>query len=161
MEQNIELLYRLYAKELYSFIFSVCKDKELSEDIVQTTFVEAIKSIEQFKGKSSVKTWLYSIAKHQCYQQLKKKKIDVSIEDIELKSSENVSEAVIFNICSEEVMLGINELDEPSRSIVLLRVMGEYSFAEIGKLVGKSENYCRVNFYRIKNKLRKEFAHYE
>lgn len=161
MEQNIELLYRLYAKELYGFIFSVCKDRELSEDIIQSTFVEAIKSIEQFKGKASIKTWLFSIAKFQCYQQLKKKRLHISIDDIDIKSNENISEATILNICSEEVMNGINELDEPSRSIVILRIMGEYSFAEIGNLVGRSENYCRVNFYRTKNKLRKEFLHYE
>ena len=161
MEQNIELLYRLYAKELYSFIFSVCKDKQLSEDIIQTTFVEAIKSIEQFKGKSSVKTWLFSIAKYQCYQHLKKTNYHISIDDIDIKSNENISEAAILHIFSEEVMSCIDQLDEPSRSIVLLRIMGEYSFSEIGNLVGKSENYCRVNFYRIKNKLRKEFVHYE
>jgi RNA polymerase sigma-70 factor (ECF subfamily) len=161
MEQNIELLYRLYAKELYGFIFSVCKDRDLSEDIIQSTFVEAIKSIEQFKGKSSIKTWLFSIAKFQCYQQLKKKRLHISIDDIDIKSNENISEATILNICSEKVMSGINELDEPSRSIVILRIMGEYSFAEIGNLVGRSENYCRVNFYRTKNKLRKEFLHYE
>lgn len=161
MEQNIELLYRLYAKELFCFIFSICKDKHLSEDIIQTTFVEAIKSIEQFRGKSSVKTWLFSIAKHQCYQHLRKVNLHVSIDDINIESNENISEAAIINIFSEDVMRSINELDEPGRSIVLLRIMGEYSFSEIGNLVGKSENYCRVNFYRIKNKLRKEFSHYE
>ena len=63
MEQSIDQLYRLYAKELYWFIFSICKDTDLSDDILQTTFVEAIKSIEKFKGQSSVKTWLFSIAK--------------------------------------------------------------------------------------------------
>lgn len=161
MEQNIELLYRLYAKELYSFIFSLCKDKHLSEDIIQTTFVEAIKSIEHFKGKSSVKTWLFSIAKYQCYQHLRKANPHISIGDINIESNENISEAAILNIFSEDVMNSIDQLDEPSRSIMLLRIMGEYSFSEIGHLVGKSENYCRVNFYRIKNKLRKEFSHYE
>jgi RNA polymerase sigma-70 factor (ECF subfamily) len=161
MEQNIELLYRLYAKELFCFIFSLCKDKQLSEDIIQTTFVEAIKSIELFKGKSSVKTWLFSIAKHQCYHHLGKANSHIPIDDINIESNENISEAAILNIFSEEVMSCINQLDEPSRSIVLLRIMGEYSFSEIGNFVGKSENYCRVNFYRIKNKLRKEFSHYE
>lgn len=161
MEQSIELLYRLYAKELYSFIFSLCKDKHLSEDIIQTTFVEAIKSIEQFKGNSSVKTWLFSIAKHQCYQHLRKVNPHISIDDINIESNENISEAAILNIFSGDVISCINQLDEPSRSIVLLRIMGEYSFSEIGNLVHKSENYCRVNFYRIKNKIRKEFLHYE
>ena len=161
MEQNIELLYRLYAKELYFFILSICKDKTLSEDILQTTFVEAIKSIEQFKGKSSVKTWLFSIAKHQCYQQLKKLKIHISIDEVSIESIENISDKTILNICSQEITKLIDELDEPNRSIMILRIMGDYSFSEIGSMIGKSENYCRVNFYRSKNKLRKEIKNYE
>jgi len=161
MEQNIELLYRLYAKEIYCFILSICKDKTLSEDILQTTFVEAIKSIEQFKGKSSVKTWLFSIAKHQCYQQLKKFKTHISIDEVSIEAIENISDKTILKMCSQEITKLIDQLDEPDRSIMILRIMGDYSFAEIGSMIGKSENYCRVNFYRSKSKLRKEIKNYE
>jgi RNA polymerase sigma-70 factor (ECF subfamily) len=72
-----------------------------------------------------------------------------------------MAEDVISNLCSEEIVKEINELKEPDRSIVLLRILAEYSFAEIGKLVNKSENYCRVIYYRAKNKLRKELKEYE
>ena len=161
MEQNIELLYRLYAKELYGFIFSVCNNKNISEDILQITFVEAIKSIEQFKGKSSVKTWLFSIAKYQCYKQLRKAKSHICIDDINIASNEDIADKTILNMNAQNVMKHIDELSEPNRSIVILRILGDYSFLEIGELVGKSENYCRVNFYRSKNKLRKELADYE
>ena len=161
MEQGIEMLYRLYAKELYGFIFSICKDKYLTEDILQNTFVQAIKSIENFKGNSSVKTWLFSIAKHQCFNHLKKAKICMCIEDMNLTSDCNVSEQCILRLSSDEMINGISELDEPGRSIMTLRIFGEYSFKEISRFIGKSENYCRVTFYRIKNKLRKEFKEYE
>lgn len=161
MRESIELLYRLYAKDLYNFILSICKDKNLSDDILQTTFVEAIKSIEGFKGQSSVKTWLFSIAKHQCYKHLKKKKIYVNIDEYNPISEENVIDTTITNMRSQDIMKHINDLDEPNRSIVILRIVGEYSFLEIGKLIGKSENYCRVTFYRLKNKIRKEFEEYE
>ena len=161
MEQGIEMLYRLYAKELYGFIFSICKDRNTSEDIIQNTFVEAMKSIEQFKGNSSVKTWLFSIAKYQCFKHLRKVKNYTCIEDTNLASGDNVPEECILQLSSKEMMKHINNLDEPGRSIVVLRIMGEYSFSEIGELLGKSENYCRVNFYRIKIKLRKELEEYE
>lgn len=161
MEQSIELLYRLYAKELYGFIFSICKNPTLSDDIVQTTFVEAIKSIEKFKGQSSVKTWLFSIAKYQCYNQLRKNKIYICLDDIKISTLENIDEEAIGALCSQDMLTHINQLNEPNRSIVILRIMRDYSFSEIGELVGKSENYCRVNFYRTKNKLRKELSEYE
>lgn len=161
MEASIELLYRLYAKELYGFIFSICKNAVISDDILQSTFVEAIKSIEKFKGQSSIKTWLFSIAKYQCYKQFKKDKTCICLDDIKISSMENIDSSAIAALCSKDIMKHIDGLDEPSRSIVILRIMRDYSFSEIGELIGKSENYCRVNFYRAKKKLRKELSDYE
>ena len=51
------------------------------------------------------------------------------------------------------IMKKIKELKEPQKQIVILRIINDMSFAEIGEVVGKSENYCRVNFFREKQKL--------
>lgn len=161
MKESIELLYSLYSGILYKYIFSICKDREIAEDIVQITFVEAIKSIDGFRGNSSVKTWLFSIARFQCYKYLRKKKIHINIDDIEVTSYESLMETTIDNICSQEIVSKINDLDEPARSILILRILGDYSFASIGERVGKSESYCRVTFYRAKQKLKKEMREYE
>ena len=161
MEQSIDQLYRLYAKELYWFIFSICKDTDLSDDILQTTFVEAIKSIEKFKGESSVKTWLFSIAKYQCYKQFRKDKTYIFLDEIKVSPLDDMDISLIAALCSKDMFKKIDEINEPNRSIVILRIIKDYSFFEIGELIGKSENYCRVNFYRAKNKLRKELADYE
>lgn len=161
MEQDIELLYRLYAKELYCFIFSICKDENLSQDIVQITFIQAIKGIEKFEGRSSIKTWLFSIAKFECYQQFRNNKVHIGLEEINPESIENWGQDAISNLCSEEIVKKINDFKEPERSIVLLRILAEYSFSEIGKMLNKSENYCRVMYYRTKNKLREELKEYE
>lgn len=53
-----------YSGELYSWAFYKTSDKELSEDIVQDTFVAAFKGFKEFKGESEVKTWLYGILKN-------------------------------------------------------------------------------------------------
>ena len=56
----------------------------------------------------------------------------------------------------ELVQLSIHRLPEPMRELVHLRLTGEFSFAEIGSLLGKSENWARTAFYRAKQKIRKE-----
>ena len=48
-------------------------------------------------------------------------------------------------------------LDSTVREVVYLRVMGDLSFQQIGKILGRTENWTRVTFYRAKEKLRKEF----
>jgi len=50
----------------------------------------------------------------------------------------------------------ISKLDEMTKEIVLLRLYGELSFADIGELIGKTENYTRVTYFRAKQKITKE-----
>ena len=70
--KEIEKLYDLYSKDVYRFIYSLSFDEEIAKDIMQITFLECIKSIKNFKGKCSEKTWLLAIAKNQYYTYLKK-----------------------------------------------------------------------------------------
>ena len=63
--KDINKLYDIYAKDIYKFIMSIALNHEIAEDIMQSTFLSAIKSIHTFKGHSSVKTWLFGIAKNE------------------------------------------------------------------------------------------------
>ena len=83
--QDIEEIYKTYANTLYKYIFCLCNDKYLSEEIVQETFEVAIKNINKFKGDCKISTWLCQIAKYIWYNKLKKhKKITKnSFEEIE------------------------------------------------------------------------------
>ena len=56
-----------------------------------------------------------------------------------------------------EVLKEIHSLKEPQRQIMILRLINDFTFKEIGEILGKSENYCRVNFFREKKKLVKQF----
>ena len=47
----------------------------------------------------------------------------------------------------------ISKLDETNKEIAILRLINDLTFKEIGVITGKSENYCRVSFFRIKKKL--------
>ena len=53
----------------------------------------------------------------------------------------------------------INTIKEPQKQILILRLINDMSFKEIGEIVGRSENYCRVNFFREKQKLREELKY--
>ena len=61
----LEQLYRQYVDRVYSVVFhQVGQDKSVAEDIVQETFMSALKSIDKFRSKSKFYTWLCSIAYH-------------------------------------------------------------------------------------------------
>ena len=60
----IKKIYEEYKKDVFVYLMSLTNDTCLSEDLVSETFLSAIKSIYRFKGESSIKTWLFSIARN-------------------------------------------------------------------------------------------------
>ena len=97
--QDIEEIYNNYAQIVYKYIFYLTKNKKLSEDIVQETFLVAVKNINKFRGESKISTWLCQIAKFILYKDIRKKEKqkNISLEDVENELiTENSLEENIF-----------------------------------------------------------------
>ena len=156
MYEDIEKMYLLYYGELYRFVLKLGGDQNLADDIVQATFLEALKSIERFDGKSSLKTWLFAIAKNQLYAHFRKNKKTLRTE----AQPESVYTDYTDKMLADDIVQFFDSLTPPLNELMKLRLLYGLSFKEIGLKIGKTENYCRVNFYRLKERLRKEF-HYE
>ena len=72
MNFAMETLYRENVKIVSHYLFSLCKDEELTKDLTQETFLRAYESLERFDGSCKISTWLCQIAKHLWYQYLAK-----------------------------------------------------------------------------------------
>ena len=153
--KEIEKLYDLYSNDVYRFIYSLSFDEDVSKDIMQSTFLEGIKSIKNFKRKCSEKTWLLAIAKNQYYTYLKKHPFTENLYDSDLDKYKDYENESLDEY--NEVLKLINELKEPQRQIMILRLINDLTFKEIGEIIGKSESYCRVNFFREKKKIVMQF----
>lgn len=158
MYEEIEGVYIKYYGQLYGYIMKIGGNEEIIDDVIQNTFLQALKSIETFNRKSSIKTWLFSIAKYELYAYFRKRKIHISIDEAEeLKIGQNINYEDI--VISNNILEHMKGMKPPLDEIMKLRLVYGMSFREIGKMVGKTENYCRVNFYRIKEKIRKEYKY--
>ena len=156
--ENIEKLYVEYANLIKNYIFVITRDRDLSEEIMQETFVAAINEINKFRGDCEIFVWLCSIAKKILYKRLKKnnsKKI-ISIDDIELEDKKQVEDEYIKNSSKLKLYKALQNLDANTREVMYLRLTGELTFKEIGNILNKSENWARVTFFRGKQKLNKE-----
>lgn len=147
---DVECLYKDYSKDIFNHLFWLTHNPDLSEDLLQETFLHAIKSIHSFRGGSSVKTWLYSIARHLWIGHLRKKKIITTDEDIS-----NIIVAIDYDkeLQNKETLERIFALiatkDEKTRKIFFMRVHG-YSYHEISEKVYVNENSARVIDFRTK-----------
>ena len=148
-------IYRHHAQTVYKFLLSQTRDPGLAEELTQETFYQAVRSIDQFDGKCKVSVWLCQIAKHLWYQQLRKQKREVPLSeegvDVPLPSAE---EETLDRAGRLELLRQVHSLPEPCREVVYLRAFGDLSFREIGDVLGKTETWARVTFYRGKEKLR-------
>lgn len=159
----MEELYQQNGKIVYHYLCSLCHDNQLAEDLTQETLLQAYKSIDRYDGSCKVSSWLCQIGKHLYYQHLHKnnRHIPTEFEDEQFVSEENTEQKVLAKVELMEVFKGMQKLTHQMREVIYLRTMGELSFKEIGQIVGKSENWARVNFYRGKEILLKERKKYE
>ena len=148
-------IYRQHAQTVYKFLLSQTRDPGLAEELTQETFYQAVRSIDRFDGKCKVSVWLCQIAKHLWYQQLRKQKREVPLSeegvDVPLPSAE---EETLDRAGRLELLRQVHSLPEPYREVVYLRAFGDLSFREISDVLGKTETWARVTFYRGKEKLR-------
>lgn len=156
----LEQLYSDYSKDVYRYLFSLCRDASLSEDLTSEVFLEVVKSLAGFRGDSDVKTWLFSIARHRWFRYLKKKKRTIEAEALENLIEEkppggfkSAEEKHLDRELVRRVYELINEEREQARNVALMRIDG-YSFYEIAGALGISESSARVMFFRTKEKLR-------
>ena len=156
--QNIEKIYEEYYTSVYKYLFCLTQNKEISEDLTQETFAQAVRDINKFRGECKLSVWLCQIAKHLWYKELKKNKTkNISFE--ELNENSLYDEMLEEDLCAKEDKIKLFKdmqlLDEKSREVMYLRIAGDLSFEEIGEILGKTSNWARVTFHRAKQKIRK------
>ena len=156
---SLEHAYIELQPKLYTFFVMKTSNITVAEDLTQDVFYEASKTIHQFKGNSTISTWLFSIARHLLAKYYRSKKYERALNEQLGNSTERViSTETAYEIKEDLLFLQqyIAKLDEIAKEIVLLRLYGELSFADIGELIGKSDNYARVTYFRAKQKIMKE-----
>ena len=157
----MEELYKQNSKIVYYFLYSMCKDEALAEELMQETFLKAFEGLDRFDGSCKISTWLCQIAKHLLYQNWSKQNRACMFEmddtmASQLVSRQDTAEQAINRVELDNVWDKLQQMPKEVRETVTLRVMSDLSFKEIGSILGKSENWARVTFFRAKQQLLKE-----
>ena len=152
-KQSMEAIYNENASAVYKYLFCLTRDTYLAEELTQETFYQATKGIHHFRGDCKITVWLCEIAKRLWYKELGKDKLILLDEMEEIQADVNLEKQHILNMDKMELFKLLHSLDAASREVVYLRLTGELSFSEIGNIMGKTENWARVTFYRGKQKI--------
>jgi RNA polymerase sigma-70 factor (ECF subfamily) len=166
-------LFRLYADRIYHLALGLLGDESLAEDVVQETFLAALKNRHQFQGRSSLSTWLYRIAFNEAHEILRKR-VEAPLEEENDEDDEapypHPEILADWNFSPEEKLSdrelrhqmdkAIRELPESLRTVFLLRDVDDLSTEEAAETLGLSPGAIKVRLHRARLRLRESLAGY-
>ena len=142
------LLYEKYALDMYRFALGICKNTYDAQDAVQETAVAVFKSLHSLKNPEKFKSYLFSALSNTCKKVLSKNNYIVEFEDTGYTDSE-----IEFAVPVREALDKLNDI---SKEIVLLSVVGGFKSHEIGKMMNLPSATVRTRLRRALSQLRKE-----
>jgi len=163
LHEEFEKIYREYYGSINKFLLKLCGDSTLSEELTQETFYRTYLSLHRFQGRSSIYTFIVSIAKHTYYKHIRKNKPLMPYDDIDEQvclpqSHAGVDPLYIYEKKDERYALRrmVDSLPEKYRDVILYRIYAEMSFEQVAKAMNITENSAKVLFHRAKKKLSEE-----
>lgn len=158
MKITFEEIYETYHQDIYQFVFYMVKDKQLCEDLVQDIYIKIFQSYTTYRGESSQKTWLFSIARHVTIdyfraQKRKRKRIleffDWSEKGESIKSNLPLPEEMILK--DEEAQNLYHYLDKctvDQKSVLILRFIQSFSIQETAEILNFSSSKVKTTQHR-------------
>lgn len=160
MERIIKL-YQLHKEAVFGYFLRMTGSLEEAAELTQETFYQACLSIYRFKEKSSLKTWLFSVARNVYLKYIREKsnmrKVirDGPFED-NMPASEKPdlpAEKLIVKEEREMMRKALAQIAEKDRTIIILKEFEGLSYGEIAEIFGQTVNWARVTFFRAKKRL--------
>lgn len=155
-----ELIQRYY-KDVYTYVFRQTKDEEMSKDLTQDIFIAVLKSIVTFEEKkASFKTWVYKIASNKIIDYYRSKYYKHSnfideLDNYDLPSKYDLQGEFQLKEDAAEVMEIVNTFNSNLQQIFRLKVFGDLTFKDIGKVLDISESTVKTRYYATIKKIQK------
>lgn len=148
-----------YGESILSYILLMVRDYQQAEDLTQETFIKAYRHQQQFEQKSSVKTWLFSIAHNVTKDYFRKKHplqhyLGLTMEEKDYKPIPEQIIAMNFQI--EQLYRAIQQLKPSYRHVIILRKLKELSTAETALVLNWSESKVKMTLKRALVELKNE-----
>ncbi len=149
-------LYDQYHNDVFRFLIYLIRDRDQAEDLMHEVYVRVLKAYSGFEGKSSEKTWLFSIAKNVAIDHFRKSSVrrKHSFDKFDWEKSELVSTEILPDnlvVLNEEMKDLLNVLDTctgDQKMVIHMRFIHDLSIAETAEILGWSEGKVKTTQHR-------------
>jgi RNA polymerase sigma-70 factor (ECF subfamily) len=163
----LEALLARHQPRVYRFGLKMCRDPEAAKDILQETLLAAARNMKEFRGASSVSTWLYTIARSFCIKQRRRSKF-APVEEESLDASLDATEVPHPGRGAEESLAGrqleraleeaIASLEPMYREVLVLRDVEGLTAPEVAEVMGLTVEAVKSRLHRARLAVREQVA---
>lgn len=152
-------LFRRYQSPLYVYVFELVNDEQASLDLVQETFIAAVKHIGSLRDDGKFGSWLFGIAHQKCIQRWRKQgHEEILLDDLPESPGEfenSPDDLLIRREQETEFMNLLNQLPLAQRSVLLLHCVEDFSLDEIARVTEARIGTVKSRLHYAKKSLRK------
>ena len=152
-----DALFRRYQLPLYVYVFELIRDEQAGLDIVQETFIAAVRHVGGLRDDDKFGSWLFGIAHQKCIQRWRKRR-EVLLDEISELPGEfedGPDDLLIRREQDAEFMSLLNQLPPPQRSVLLLHFLEDFSLEEISRITETQLGTVKSRLHYAKKSLRK------
>ena len=168
-KQALETLLERHQAQVYRFGMKMCRDPEDAKDVLQDTLLAMARGVRDFRGASSISTWLYTIARSFCIKKRRRSKFAPEAErsldtDLagEVKRLAAPGESLDDAMAGKQVERALEEaivgLDPMYREVLLLRDVEGLTAPEVAEVVGVSVQAVKSRLHRARLSVREHVA---
>lgn len=165
----LETLLARHEAQIYRYGMKMCRDPEAAKDVLQDTLLAMARGVRDFRGASSLSTWLYTIARSFCLKQRRKSKsvhagerpldTDGARDGVRLVDpAKSPDEELAGKEVARAIERAIGELDPAHREVLILRDVEGLRAAEVAEVLGVSVDAVKSRLHRARLALRERVA---
>ncbi len=161
--EAIALLVELYADDVYRFVYNqVGGSVQDAEDLVQETFLAAIKALQRFRGDSKIRTWLFGIAAHKVTDRYRRwsRQPSVPLQTVAfslLAETPPPEQSMEYDEAHYLLRQALSELPLHYRTALVLKYIEEMPVKEMAKIMHRSEKSIESILVRARRMLTELF----
>ncbi len=145
-KESFETLYKKYNKLVYKIAFTILKNKEDSEDIVQAVFSKIYSLPKEKIPIDNIATWIYSVTKNEAISLYRKRKSTVNLDNMyEISDNDNEINRIVDQDIYNKILSRLNDRE---KEIVSLKVLTNLTFEEVAKILGKPTGTVKWRYYK-------------
>ena len=154
-----DVLFHRYQLPLYVYVFKLVNDEQSSLDIVQETFIAAVRHIGGLRDDGKFGSWLFGIAHQKCVQRWRKQNREEilrdEIADAPDEFDDSPGDLLIRREQEAEFMNLLDQLPVPQRAVLLLRFVENFSLEEIARITNAPMGTVKSRLHHAKRALRR------